>query len=316
MQKPILFAHGAALSANSLWGLMSPVSKLVLLGGVISPLALSSFRMFGSMILFWIISIFVKSSKVAFIDHFKLMGASLLGIVINQTFFILGVGHTSPANASILATSMPLWAMLLSAFILKDPLTKRKILGLVIGSVGAISLILSSSTSASEQSSFVGDIFVVLAQISYASYVVLYTKFIHKYPILTIMKWMFTYAAIFVIPISYLDLIDTSFKDISALEILGILYIIVFATFLSQLCIIISQRSLSPTITGMYNYIQPVVSSIVAICLGLDSFTTFKVFAVFLVFTGVFIVTSSKKKVLIKTLDDIDNKTQDNHKSN
>ena len=56
---------------------------------------------------------------------FKLFGASLLAIVFNQGCFIFGVGMTSPADASIITTSMPLWAMLLAAFFLREPITAK-----------------------------------------------------------------------------------------------------------------------------------------------------------------------------------------------
>ncbi len=289
-----------------LWGLMSPISKLVLMGSVIGPMVLTSVRMIGAMLLFWLLSLFIKSSRVERKDHIKLLGAALLGLVINQTCFITGVNYTSPANASILATSMPLWAMLLSAFVLKDPLTLRKITGLILGSAGSIMLILSSSYKGSDTSGIIGDILVVTAQISYASYVVFYTHFIHKYPLLTIMKWMFTYASLIILPLSFFDIIKTDFAALSTLNIMGIAYIVVMSTFLSQLLILIAQKNLSPTITGMYNYIQPVIASVAAIALGLDVFNTIKLISVIMVFTGVFIVTSSKNTVVIHRLKEND----------
>ena len=107
--------------ANAIWGLMSPVAKFVMLGGIVTPLAVTDLRIVGAMILFWILSFFRKSEHVPPKDLAKLFGASLLGVVLNQGSFILGVGMTSPVNASIITTSMPLWAMILAAIFLKEP---------------------------------------------------------------------------------------------------------------------------------------------------------------------------------------------------
>lgn len=52
--------------------------------------------------------------------------ASLFAIVLNQGCFILGVSMSSPTDASIITTSMPLWAMVLATYILKEPVTARK----------------------------------------------------------------------------------------------------------------------------------------------------------------------------------------------
>ena len=127
--------HGAMFGANAIWGLMSPVAKFVMLGGIVTPLAVTDLRIVGAMILFWILSFFRKSEHVPPKDLAKLFGASLLGVVLNQGSFILGVGMTSPVNASIITTSMPLWAMILAAIFLKEPITAKKVLGIAAGNI-------------------------------------------------------------------------------------------------------------------------------------------------------------------------------------
>ena len=56
------------------------------------------------------------------------------------------------------------------------------------------------------------------------------------------------------------------------------------------------QKSLRPTLVGMYNYVQPVVATITGVCLGLDRFTPMKGLAIVLIFSGVWLVTVSKSK--------------------
>jgi drug/metabolite transporter (DMT)-like permease len=46
----------------------------------------------------------------------------------------------------------------------------------------------------------------------------------------------------------------------------------------------------------MYNYLQPLVASIVAILIGLDKFTIWKGLASIFIFFGVYLVTQSKSK--------------------
>ena len=74
----------------------------------------------------------------------------------------------SPADASIITTSMPLWAMLLAAFFLHEPITAKKVLGIAFGAGGALLLIIGSNQSAAAQvegsSPVWGDLLVLLAQ--------------------------------------------------------------------------------------------------------------------------------------------------------
>lgn len=123
----------------------------------------------------------------------SLFVASLLGIVFNQGCFIFGVSLSSPGDASIITTSMPLWAMVLAALILKEPITGKKVLGIAAGASGALLLILGNGqgTSATTAGGTMiwGDLLVLLAQFCYALYIVLYKDFVNKYSLVTIMKW-------------------------------------------------------------------------------------------------------------------------------
>lgn len=125
-----LKGHLSMLGANSMWGLMSPITKFVMMTGAVSPLLVTNLRIAGAMMLFWIASFFQKPEHVNHKDLARLFGASLLGIVFNQGSFIFGVSLSSPGDASIITTSMPLWAMLLAAIILKEPITGKKVLGI------------------------------------------------------------------------------------------------------------------------------------------------------------------------------------------
>lgn len=287
-------------SANAIWGLMSPLAKIVILGGIVTPLVITDLRIIGAMCLFWIVSLFQKQEHVPLKDLAKLFGASLLGIVLNQGSFILGVGLTSPVNASIITTSMPLWAMILAAFFLKEPITVKKILGIVAGASGALLLILGGgapggSASAGEHHIW-GDLLVLFAQLSYALYFVLFKNFVNRYSMITIMKWMFTFATICILPFTWRDLLVTNWALIPGQTIGSLAFIIVGSTFLSYMLIIVGQKHLRPTVAGMYNYIQPLVATLVAVCWGMESFNFTKVCSVLLIFGGVYLVTTSRSR--------------------
>lgn len=51
-----LKGHASMLAANSMWGLMAPLAKFVMMGGAVSSLVMTDLRVFGAMILFWLFS--------------------------------------------------------------------------------------------------------------------------------------------------------------------------------------------------------------------------------------------------------------------
>ena len=295
-----LKGHSSMLGANVMWGLMSPVAKFVMVGGAVTPLVVTDLRITGAMVLFWIASFFQKPERVAPKDLLKLLGASLLAIVFNQGCFIFGVGLTSPVDASIITTSMPLLAMVLAAIYLKEPITGKKVLGIAVGATGALLLILGShqvsEAKAAGNHYIWGDLLVLLAQFSYALYFVLFKNFVNKYSLITIMKWMFTYAFICALPFSYNDLLHPEWKSLQNTEIGALVFIVVGSTFISYVLIVIGQKNLRPTVAGMYNYVQPLVASIVAVCWGMDTFNFVKIISVALIFGGVYLVTNSRSK--------------------
>lgn len=300
MSRSTVAGHLSMFLANASWGLMSPIAKIVMAGGAVTSLVLTDMRIFGAMLLFWIISFFRKPERVAPRDMVKLFGASLLAIVFNQGCFMFGVGMTSPGDASIITTSMPLWAMILAAFFLKEPITGKKVMGIAFGAAGALLLILGSNsgvTGTHDGNNYVwGDLLVLSAQLSYALYIVLFKNFVTKYSLITIMKWMFTYAFICILPFSYDDLLATNWDLLGIREIGAIGFIVVCATFISYMLIVVGQKRLRPTVAGMYNYIQPLVACIVSVCLGMDSFNLIKGLAIILIFSGVYLVTASKSR--------------------
>lgn len=297
MDSRVLKGHLSMMGANVLWGLMSPVAKSLMLAGVISPLLLTEFRVAGAAILFWIASAFVPAVHVPAADKLRLAGAALLGIVLNQGCFIFGVGLTSPGEASVITTTMPMWVMLLAAIILKEPITAAKVGGIVIGAAGALILVASGrGASADGGGHALGDILVLSAQLSYALYLTLYRNFIRRYPLITLMKWMFTFAAVVMTAVALPTALSTAWSEVTVPQMLAVGYVVVGATFCSYILVMIGQKTLRPTLVGMYNYVQPVVAASVGVWLGLDTVTPLKLLAVGLIFGGVWLVNISKSR--------------------
>ena len=283
--------------ANTMWGLMAPVAKTVMAAGVVTPLLMTNFRIVGAAVLFWVASLFVPYEKVPGKDLLRLAGAAMLGILFNQGSYISGVGLTSPGEASIITTTMPLWVMLFAAVILRDPITLKKVGGIVLGASGALMLVLTSKHIAMKGDNPVaGDLLVLGAQCSYALYLTFYRNFVKRYSVVTLMKWMFTFAAIPLVALTLDHWTGAEWGALTSTEIWGAAFVVVCGTFVAYIFIMIGQKTLRPTLVGVYNYVQPIVASAVGIWLGLDSFGPLKLVAVALIFSGVFLVTISKSR--------------------
>ena len=135
-----LHGHLFALTANVMWGLMSPIGKSAL--QEFSAISVTTFRMVGAAAAFWILSIFCKQEHVDHRDMLKIFFASLFALVFNQGIFIFGLSMTSPIDASIVTTTLPIVTMIVAAIYLKEPITNKKVLGIFVGAMGALILII------------------------------------------------------------------------------------------------------------------------------------------------------------------------------
>ena len=286
--------HIALFVANVIFGINTPITRTIV-PEVLDPFVMTFFRMMGAAILFWAISPFTKKEKVPPRDIMLFFFASLFAIVLNQTSFIYGLSKTSPIDASLVVTLLPIVTMLLSAIIIKEPITWLKAVGVLTGASGAIILVLNSNNESSS-GSMIGNLIVLGSVTSFALYLTLFKDLISRYSPLTTMKWMFLFAALLTFPMSFNLLTSTNISQFDTSVYLRIGYVVILATFLTYMLIPIGQNTIRPTTISMYNYLQPAMASIIAIIIGLHKFGPDKIISAALVFMGVYIVTQSKSK--------------------
>lgn len=297
-----LYAHLSIFAACAIWGLMAPLGKDAMTNGLDGP-SMVMLRVSGGALLFWIASLFVKREHVPLKHVFTFAGAAVFGIVCNQCGYTIGLSLTSPINASIVTTSMPIFAMILAALILKEPITSKKVLGVMLGCSGALILILTSAAHASDRVGDIrGDLCCLGAQFSYALYLSLFNKFIKQYSIFTVNKWMFLWATVILFPLAGPHTMSMFSSPLPTKTLLETVYVIVFGTFIGYILIVKAQKVLRPTVVATYNYVQPLVAVLVSVMTGLGVLKWTHGLAIILVFAGVSLVTKSKSRRDMETL--------------
>lgn len=292
-----LLAHLSILSACIFWGLMSPLGKDAMTHGI-DGIDMVSMRVVGGAALFWLTSLFIKGEKVAVRDRFMFCLAGIFGLVFNQCCFTIGLNITSPINASIVTTSMPIFAMLLAAVILREPITGKKAIGVATGCCGAVILILTSATSGgdSKVGDIRGDLLCMGAQLSYALYLSLFNKLVKRYNAITVNKWMFLWATVLIIPFASPHLAATDWAAVPVKTWLETGFVVFFGTYISYLLMMVALSTLRPTVVSIYNYMQPVTAVAVSLLAGIAVFKWSQGVAIALVFAGVALVTKSKSR--------------------
>jgi len=278
------------------WGLMAPLGKDAMTHGF-DGITMVTFRVVGACLLFWLASLWAPKEHVPRKDKLMFIGAALFGLVFNQCCYTLGLSITSPINASIVTTSMPIFAMLLAAVILKEPITGKKALGVLMGCSGALMLILTSAAHADGRVGDIrGDLLALFAQFSFALYLSLFNPLIRRYNVFTINRYMFSWATLILLPFTFGHVRGVLAKPIPTATWWEVAYVVGVGTFLGYILTMIGQRTLRPTVVSVYNYVQPIVSVAASLVMGIGVLKPTHALAVVLVFAGVWMVTKSRSR--------------------
>ena len=291
-----LAGHLAAAGAYAIFGLNIVVNKDVANSGVVTPIAMFTLRAVGAALLFWILSAFLPKEKVVSGDMWKIALASFVGLFVPQLTFLKAITVATSIDVSILGALTPVFTMFIAAFVLKEPLTFKKIFGVAVSFSGVFILILNSAhfKGGVEHTTALGVVLLLLNTLSFATYLGVFRPLIERYSVVTFMKWMFLFSVLISLPFSASDLMTMDYLAIPSKVAWEIGYVIVFATFIAYFLIPVGQKRIRPTLVGMYSYLQPVIAVIISIVSGLDTLTPLKVIAGVLVFSGVVLVNRSR----------------------
>ena len=280
----------AAFLATSIYGINHTVAKEVM------PIYIGSsgfimLRLLGATLIFWIISLFTPNEKIEKRDFFKILLASILGMCINMLAFFRGLELSTPINSGIIITLSPVLVLILSYFFLKEKVTLKKIIGILIGFSGAVFLILNSSkTGINAPNIPLGNSFFLLNASAYAGYLIVIKPLTSKYNIFTLMKWLFLIGLVLSTPITFNQFIEVNWTELPWFAIWRMAYVVIGTTFLTYLFNIYALKTLSPTTVGSFIYLQPIITIGFALITGNDVLDTTKLFSCLLVFIGIYLV--------------------------
>jgi drug/metabolite transporter (DMT)-like permease len=285
----------AATLVSIIYGVSFTIAKDVM-PTYVKPYGFILLRVLGATILFWAVSFLGPKEKIQLTDFPRIIAAAFFGVALNMLTFFKGLSFTSPISAAVIMVTTPIIVLILSAFIMKEKMKLRKIIGILLGLFGTGFLILYGKSIGNATNASLGNLLVFINAASYGFYLIVVKKLMDKYNAFTFVKWIYTFGLLMVLPFSWSEYQEIQWTTIPTAVLWEIGFVVFFTTFFTYLFNLLSMRELKPTTVAVFIYLQPLFATIFAISLGKDELSLVKIVSAILIFAGVYLVTVQKVK--------------------
>ncbi len=236
-------------------------------------------------------------------DYARFALYALLGVVLNQLLFVKGLEKTTVVNATLLSTTIPVFALLVSIALGYDRITLTKVFGICIAAAGVIHLIDPMRADFSGNTTR-GNLLIIANSICYASYIAISKQMVRKYSALTVITWMFIFGSIITLPLGYFFTDGSRLLAANETVWLAVIYIIVVPTVGAYYLNAWALGRVAPSTVAVYIYLQPLIAAVLAPLIINEKWNPRAWVAMLLIFAGVFVVTRRERSYAIEEVSE------------
>lgn len=212
----------------------------------------------------------------------------IVGMVGYHVFFFLSLKYTSATNSSLIGATNPIVTTILACIFLKDKITYKNILGILISLFGVILITTNGNISVLFNMKFnIGDILMMVAVLCWATYGVLSKKVLEVYSPIKITSYAFLTCVIILIPLVILEKPWVYMPNTTFNGWMSVIYMAIFPSVGGYLIQQISIKKIGPTKTSLFINLVPVFSMILAFCILGESISIIKIIAGILIICGI-----------------------------
>lgn len=259
MNNKTLIGILCGLGAASIWGGMYVVSKVVL--EIIPPFTLVSLRLLLGILTLAIVTSIWGLPKISRRQFLQVMGVGFVGYGISLSLQFLGTKLSTAANGSLVTSATPAFVLLFAWLLLKEKITTRRLLALLLATCGVIAVIDPRSAQLNPDL-FIGNLLLFGAAITWAFYSVLVRKMTQSLDVLPFSLVAFFGGLPVTIPAAAWELNTVGVGEISFGVVGGVLFLGVISTALAMILWNTAFSVLDASAASLTFFAQPVVGTL------------------------------------------------------
>lgn len=292
----LLIPYLALMLVQLLFGLNYPASKLIL--NFFPPILWSAVRMGLAALLMFATAFFIvpkEDRKLNSLFLLKTFYYGFFGMVLCQTFFMIGLKNTTSTNGAVLNTLIPIFTLLVAIVLRKENLTINRAFGFIVAVIGVL-VLRNIEDFNSSGATMMGDLFMILNCLSLAIFFTISRDFLKNHSAYWVTAWMFLFGSIVIFISSLMTGLITQ-QDLQLLwtvpweSSLGgaVVYNVIGATLLTYFLNSWTLKRVSASSVAVFIYLQPVIAVLFAWIFQNEPPSTRTILSVIFIFTGVMI---------------------------
>ena len=237
----------------------------------------------------------IISKKNYIFENYKfyiLLG--ITSVTIFNSIVYYSLNFTQVISGVLMISTIPVMIMFISSILKIERTNIFQILGVICSFVGVIFIITKANFDLLVNLDFnKGDLTMVIAMLSWATYSALLKKRKHELSQLSLLEVIITFGLIFLIPI-YITEYSLGFEiTLNKPFILVLIYVVLFPGLAAFICWIKGISLIGPNRSGVFLHLMPILSALMAMIIFKEKFMLYHLLGAFFILSG--IILSNRK---------------------
>jgi drug/metabolite transporter (DMT)-like permease len=196
----------------------------------------------------------------------RLLVLGLLGVTLNQVFFIIGLSRTSVAHSALIIGLTPILVLFLAALRGLERMTLRKAGGMAIALAG-VGVLKAFEPGTATGATWLGDFFIFLTALCFALFTVFGKEVTKQYSSITMNTVAYVAGGLALLPVTIWEASRHSLAHISTGAWLSAVYMALFPSVIAYLIYYYALTHIAASRVSAFSYLQPVFATAMGIAI-------------------------------------------------
>ena len=288
-------AHLALVAAQVSFGLFPVFGTLIFRPGGLTPLGVAVWRLVaGAALLLMLAIVFDRRRAIpARRDIGRFVLAGLLGVGLNQAFFLEGLAHSTPINATLVMCLIPVFTFAIAAAVGQESFVAGRLGGVLLALAGLLPLLFEHGLHLGRYG--LGNLLMTANAFCYSLYLVVAKPLAPRYPPIVVIAWAYVLSLPLVPYFAWGERLLPATGHAGAWW--AVAYIVAFPTVIAYLLNMYALARVRASTTAVYVYAQPLVAVFASRLVFGETLSRTMLLAAAALFVGVWLVARNRASV-------------------